>query len=88
MEESQDFKEEGTPSRAQDCSRVKEQPSFDVYYSQQKEQQQPTPNSEPPVLEQLWNVLSLDAQAKIQRRFDLCFVGIVMFWIGVWVGNI
>jgi len=42
---------------------------------------------EPPVFEQMWDILSADAQAKIRSRFQLCLVSLVSFWLGVWMAH-
>ena len=44
-------------------------------------------NYEPPVFEQMWKILSKDARDKIKHRFELCLVGTIAFWLGVWMGH-
>jgi hypothetical protein len=82
MEES--YREEASSAQPQDISQEESPPDFDAYDSSQKELYMSIINSDIPVLEQLLNVLIIDAQAKIQRRFEICFIGIIMFCLGVW----
>ena len=43
--------------------------------------------SQPPVLEQLYDVLPADAQAKIEWRFITAFIGSILFWLGFAFGR-
>ena len=45
-------------------------------------------HSQPPVLEQLYNVLPPDAQAKIEWRFMTAIIGSILFWLGFAFGRI
>ena len=45
-------------------------------------------HSQPPVLEQLYNVLPPDAQAKIEWRFMTAIIGSILFWLGFGFGRI
>ena len=43
--------------------------------------------SQPPVLEQLYDVLPPDAQAKIEWRFITAIIGSILFWLGFAFGR-
>ena len=45
-------------------------------------------HSQPPVLEQLYNVLPPDAQAKIEWRFMTAIIGSILFWLGFGFGRV
>ena len=45
-------------------------------------------HSQPPVLEQLYNVLPPDTQAKIEWRFMTAIIGSILFWLGFAFGRI